>query len=290
MSDLRCAPEVRRDGSPRRSHRFPECDDAVVDPSNTVVPAAAAAEVVARAHRITVLTGAGVSTDSGIPDFRGPNGLWRRDPAAERASHLDAYLADGKLRVRAWRQRLEHAAWVAEPNAAHVALAAFERSGRLELLVTQNVDGLHQRAGSDPAVVCEVHGTIHRAMCWSCGERFAMSAVLERVAAGEDDPDCASCGGILKSDTISFGQQLDAATIDRAFLASVSCDLLIAAGTTLAVQPVAQMVPRARRAGAAVIIVNGDETELDHLATAIVRGSISALLPVVLGVHDDDAM
>jgi NAD-dependent deacetylase len=237
----------------------------------------------ARPRSIVVLTGAGISTDSGIPDFRGPDGVWTRDPAAERASTLDAYLGDPDLRRLAWQRRLVHPAWTAAPNAAHLALVELERRDVLHTLVTQNIDGLHQAAGHDPDRVVEVHGTMRRVTCWSCGATAPMAGALDRVRAGEADPACRDCGGILKSDTILFGQPLVAATVHRADAAARACDLLLAAGTSLAVYPVAGMVPVARRSGARVVIVNGAPTDLDHHADAVLRGPIGELLPAIVG-------
>ena len=169
----------------------------------------AGTDLMAQAHRITVLTGAGISTDSGIPDFRGPQGVWTKNPAAERTSTLHDYLSDPEVRRQAWQNRLHHPAWAAQPNAGHRALVELERQGRLVALLTQNIDELHQRAGNGPDVVVELHGTMRRVVCWSCGERAPMERALERVRAGEEDPTCRTCGGILKSATISFGQSLD---------------------------------------------------------------------------------
>ena len=236
---------------------------------------------VAAARHIVALTGAGISTDSGIPDFRGPQGVWTRNPAAEKQSTLQNYLADAQVRRASWQARLAHGAWRAQPNAGHRALVALERRGSLHALVTQNIDGLHQLAGSAPERVIEVHGTVRRAMCWQCGERQPMQDVLARVRAGEADPACLRCGGILKSDTISFGQALVPEVIERAFAVAAEADLLLAVGTTLQVQPVAGMVPQARRAGARVVIVNAQPTAMDALAHAVLRGPIGALLPAI---------
>lgn len=235
--------------------------------------------VLAAAERVVVLTGAGISTDSGIPDFRGPNGVWTRDPAAEKASTLSHYVSDPEVRRAAWRNRLASPAWSAEPNAGHRALVELERQGRLHTLVTQNIDELHQRAGSDPALVVEVHGTMRRVACLSCGETAPMERALERVRGGEEDPACRSCGGILKSATISFGQSLVAEDIERAFAAAEACDVLLALGTSLTVQPVSRLVPTAKQAGAAVVILNAEPTPYDGLADAVVAGSISEVLP-----------
>jgi NAD-dependent deacetylase len=235
------------------------------------------------AKRIVALTGAGISTESGIPDFRGPQGVWTKNPAAEKQSTLQNYLADPEVRRASWQARLHHSAWTAAPNAGHRALVALERRGALHALVTQNIDELHQRAGHSAARVIEVHGTMRRVVCWGCGERAPMQDALARVRAGESDPACARCGGILKSDTISFGQALVPEVIEQALRAAQEADLLLAIGTTLQVQPVASMVPIAARAGAKVVIVNDQPTAMDELADAVLRGPIGTLLPQICG-------
>jgi NAD-dependent deacetylase len=240
---------------------------------------AAVRGLVQGARRIVALTGAGISTESGIPDFRGPQGVWTRNPEAEKQATLQNYMADPDVRRRAWQSRLEHPAWRAEPNSGHRALVALERRGQLDTLITQNVDGLHQRAGSAPERVIEVHGTIWEVLCMSCGERAAMERALARVRAGEEDPACRSCGGILKSATISFGQSLVAEDLVRARDAARRADLMLAIGTTLAVYPVAGVVPEAKDAGARVVIINAEPTAMDHLADAVLRGPIGAILP-----------
>jgi NAD-dependent deacetylase len=232
-----------------------------------------------RAHRIVALTGAGISTDSGIPDFRGPQGVWTRNPEAEKMASVQHYMADPDVRKRAWKSRLESRSWLAEPNEGHRALVTLERRGKLDTLITQNVDGLHQAAGSSPDRVVEVHGTMREVMCMMCGERAAMERALARVRAGEDDPACRSCGGILKSATISFGQALVEHDIRRAQEAARRCDLMLAIGSTLSVYPVAGVVPVAKEAGARVVIVNAQPTEMDFLADAVLRASISVVLP-----------
>jgi len=231
------------------------------------------------AERIVALTGAGISTDSGIPDFRGPRGVWTRDPAAEKQSTLQHYLADPAVRRAAWRSRLDHSAWSAQPNRGHRALITLERRGKLHALVTQSIDELHQIAGNSAARVIEVHGTMRRVMCWSCGARGPMSEVLERVRAGESDPTCGTCGGILKSDTISFGQALVPEVIERALRVATEADVMLAIGTTLQVYPAAGMVPVAREAGARIVIINDQPTPMDPLADVVLRGSIGELLP-----------
>ncbi|MDQ6648788.1 MAG: NAD-dependent deacetylase [Actinomycetota bacterium] len=234
------------------------------------------------ARAVTVLTGAGISTDSGIPDFRGPDGLWTRNPAAQRMSSLRDYVADPDVRRRAWQGRRDHAAWTAAPNAGHRALVELERSGRLRALVTQNIDELHQRAGSDPDLVVEVHGTIFQVECLGCGRRTPMAEALDRVRAGEEDPPCLVCGGILKSATISFGQSLVPGVLDRARAAALDCDLFLAVGTSLTVQPVAGLARLALSAGARLVIVNAEPTPYDGLAAAVVREPIGTALPALV--------
>jgi NAD-dependent deacetylase len=238
-----------------------------------------AADLLARARRVTVLTGAGVSTDSGIPDFRGPQGVWTRDPAAERLSSLQAYVEDPEVRREAWRRRAAHPVWAARPGPAHAALVDLERSGRLLALLTQNIDELHQAAGSSPDLVVELHGTLHHVGCLSCGARAPMAEALARVAAGEDDPPCPHCGGLLKSATISFGQELDAGVLQRARRAALEADVLLAVGTSLGVHPAAGVVDLAAAAGAAVVIVNGEPTPYDPVADVVLRGGVGDVLP-----------
>ena len=235
------------------------------------------------ADRIVALTGAGISTESGIPDFRGPQGVWTKNPKAERLSNIHAYMSDPEVRKLSWQGRLEHPAWTAQPNAGHLALVELERRGALHALITQNIDGLHQLAGHAPDLVIEVHGTLREVMCMACGQRGPMGPVLDRVRAGEEDPPCRDCGGILKSATISFGQPLVAEVIDRALRAAEAADLLLAVGTSLQVYPVASLVPLARAAGARVVIVNAEPTPFDHLVDAVLREPIGAVLPSLCG-------
>ena len=235
------------------------------------------------ASSIVVLTGAGISTDSGIPDFRGPNGVWTKNPAAEKTATLQHYMADPDVRRTAWRNRLTHPARQAQPNPGHLALVTLERRGKLLALLTQNVDGLHLLAGTSPDLLVEVHGNIREVQCLPCGEHAPMERALDRVRAGEEDPPCRTCGGILKSATISFGQSLVAEDLDRADAVARSCDLLLAVGTTLAVYPIANVVPVAKSSGARVIIVNAEPTDMDHLADAVLRESISEVLPMIVG-------
>lgn len=239
---------------------------------------ARARELLSLAKRVVVLTGAGISTDSAIPDYRGPNGVWTKNPEAEKLATIQHYMASSEVRQRAWRARRATRMWDKQPNRGHQALLRLQAAGKLHTLITQNVDGLHQKAGTDPASVVEIHGTVLETTCMSCGNRLPMQETLARLEGGEDDPACLACGGILKSATISFGQSLVAADLRRAEVAAGECDLLLAIGSTLAVFPIAGVVPLAKRAGAAVVIVNGEPTEMDDLADVVVHGSISEVL------------
>ena len=234
------------------------------------------------ARRVVVLTGAGISTDSGIPDFRGPQGVWTKNPVAEKLSDIRYYVADREVRKASWQSRLDHPAFSAQPNAGHLALVALERRGKLHALITQNIDGLHIKAGNSPNLVVEVHGNVHKAICLSCGRKGPMQETLDRVRAGEEDPECRDCGGMLKSDTISFGQALVPEVIDRALSAAQEADLLLAVGSTLQVYPVAGAVPIAKQTGARVVIMNAQETQFDGIADAVLRGNISVELPLAV--------
>ncbi|WP_346618919.1 NAD-dependent deacylase [Blastococcus montanus] len=235
------------------------------------------------ASRITVLTGAGISTDSGIPDYRGPNGVWTRDPDAEKLVTLSYYVRDPDIRRRAWLMRRDMGAHDVRPNPGHAALVDLEQQGRLRALVTQNVDGLHQAAGSSPGLVIEVHGTVHEVECLSCRDRTSMADALARVDAGEPDPACSVCGGILKSATISFGQMLDPDVIDAAAAAARDCDVLLAVGTSLQVHPAAGLVDLAAASGARVVVVNAEPTPYDDVADLVVREPIGTALPRLVG-------
>ncbi|SNS21695.1 NAD-dependent deacetylase [Geodermatophilus pulveris] len=233
------------------------------------------------AGRVTVLTGAGISTDSGIPDYRGPQGLWTRDPDAEELVTLSSYVADPDVRRRAWLMRRDTAPG-ARPNAGHRALVDLERQGRLRALLTQNVDGLHQAGGSSAELVVELHGTVHEVECLACRDRTTMAEALARVDAGEPDPACRVCGGVLKSATVSFGQALDPAVVEAAAEAATDCDVLLAVGTSLTVHPAAGLVDLAARSGARVVVVNAEPTPYDPLADLVVREPIGTSLPRLL--------
>jgi NAD-dependent deacetylase len=235
------------------------------------------------AGRITVLTGAGISTDSGIPDYRGPDGVWTTNPSAQRMVTIADYLADPEVRVGAWQERLLHPAWTAEPGPGHRALVGLERTGRLRVIATQNIDGLHQAAGSDPRLVLELHGTLREAACLSCGRRTSMREALDRVEAGEPDPPCLACGGLQRSATIAFGQSLDPEVLAAATAAARDADLFMAVGTSLTVQPAANLCAVALDAGARLVIVNAQPTPYDTFAAAVLSAPIGEVLPALVG-------
>jgi NAD-dependent deacetylase len=239
---------------------------------------------IAEARQIVVLTGAGISTESGIPDFRGPQGLWTKNPAAEKTATLSYYVSDPEIRRQAWQNRVRSEMWHAEPNAGHRALAELERVAALHTLVTQNVDGLHQAAGSSPERIVEIHGTVHEAKCLGCGWRGAMEPVLDRVRAGDDDPACEDCGGILKSATISFGENLVPEDLDRARRAASGADLFLAAGTSLGVYPAAALPEFALANGARLVILNAQETPFDDHADAVRREQLGDVLPALVSI------
>jgi len=237
---------------------------------------------ISEAEYVVALTGAGTSTESGIPDFRGPRGVWTKNPRAERLSSIDHYMADSQVRAEAWKARLESPTWSARPAPGHEALAELERRGNLQTLITQNIDGLHQLAGSSPERLVEIHGTMREVVCMRCGDRRPAQVVLDRVRGGESDPECRDCGGILKSATISFGQPLVGADLRRSEAAAAACDLFLAIGTSLVVYPVAALPQIALDAGARLVIINGEPTPYDHAADAVITGPIGEVLPAVV--------
>lgn len=231
---------------------------------------------------VAILSGAGISTDSGIPDYRGPNGLWRKDPEAEKLVTYDFYMADPEIRRHSWQMRRTSATWAAEPNAAHRAVAELERSGTPVRVITQNVDGLHQLAGLPARKVLELHGTAREVVCTRCHARSPMAGALARVEAGEADPPCTVCGGILKSATVMFGERLDPVVLGEAVSITKACEVFIAVGTTLQVQPAASLAGIAVDNGARLIVVNAEPTPYDELAEATIREPIGTALPALL--------
>jgi len=241
-------------------------------------------ELIRDAQRIVVLTGAGISTASGIPDFRGPQGVWTKDPTAERRATIQHYVADPEHRKRTWKARIDGDMWRGdgEPNAGHLALAELERRAALDTLVTQNVDGLHLLAGNSPEKVIEIHGNLREAKCIGCGWHGPMEETIDRVRAGEEDPACLHCGGILKSATISFGENLVPADLRRAQLAAAAADLFLAIGTSLVVYPVAGLPELALQNGATLVVLTAEETPYDGYAAAVVRDRLEEVLPVIV--------
>ncbi|MDQ0906508.1 NAD-dependent deacetylase [Streptomyces canus] len=231
---------------------------------------------------VALLSGAGISTDSGIPDYRGPNGLWRKDPEAEKLVTYDYYMSDPEIRRRSWQMRRANRTLKAEPNAAHVAVAELERSGVPVRVITQNVDGLHQLAGMPARKVLELHGTARQVVCTKCHARGPMEDALGRVEAGEADPPCLECGGILKSATVMFGERLDPVVLGEAVAITKAYQVFVAVGTTLQVQPAADLAGVAVDHGARLVIVNADPTPYDDQADEVIREPIGTALPELL--------
>jgi NAD-dependent deacetylase len=246
---------------------------------------------------VAFLTGAGISTDSGIPDYRGPNGLWTRDPDAEKLVTYDYYMADPEIRQRSWRLRRETAALDAEPNTAHQAITDLYRSGQVDVcVITQNTDGLHQLAGLPADRVLELHGSARWVICTNCGARTPMREALLRVTGvpgdqgvhgdqgvpAEPDPPCLVCGGILKAATVMFGETLDPAVLGAAIDVARTCEVLFAVGSSLSVQPAASLAGLAAQAGARLVIVNAEPTPYDAIADEVIREPIASALPALL--------
>ncbi|MBC9726648.1 Sir2 family NAD-dependent protein deacetylase [Streptomyces sp. TRM68367] len=231
---------------------------------------------------VALLSGAGISTDSGIPDYRGPNGLWQRDPEAQKLVTYEYYMGDPEIRRRSWQMRRRNRTLQAQPNAAHQAVAELEKSGVPVRVITQNVDGLHQLAGMPDRKVLELHGTARRVVCTGCHASGPMEDALARVEAGEEDPPCLECGGILKSATVMFGERLDPEVLGEALAISKACQIFIAVGTSLQVQPAAALTGVAADHGARLVIVNAEPTPYDDRADEVIREPIGTALPELL--------
>ncbi len=244
---------------------------------------AQAREWIASARRIVGFTGAGISTESGIPDFRSPNGVWARN----RTVYFQEFVSNEADRVEAWRQKVE--TWPpirdAKPNPGHYAFVELARRGQLRAMITQNIDRLHQRSGLDPELVLELHGTTTEAACLNCGNRIPMDEAVERVQKGERAPRCLPCGGLLKPATISFGQTLPEDVLTQCQLAAQSCDVFLAVGSSLVVYPAAAFPSVAKGAGARLIIVNRTETPLDEIADIVLREEIGKVLPAIVSAQ-----
>ncbi|MEU8483912.1 Sir2 family NAD-dependent protein deacetylase [Streptomyces sp. NPDC048641] len=231
---------------------------------------------------VAILSGAGISTDSGIPDYRGPNGLWRRDPEAEKLVTYEHYMGDPEIRRRSWQMRRKNRTLAAEPNDAHRAVADLEQAGVPVRVITQNVDGLHQLAGMPARKVLELHGSARSFVCTDCQARGPMEDALARVEAGEDDPPCLVCGGILKSATVMFGERLDPVVLGEAVAITKACQVFVAVGSSLQVQPAAGLAGVAAEHGARLVIVNAEATPYDALADELIREPIGTALPKLL--------
>lgn len=227
-------------------------------------------------NRILVFTGAGISTESGIPDFRGPNGVWTRIDPSEFT--FDKWLTRPETRRKAWAMRAESGTLDAEPNDGHRAIAALWESGLLVGVVTQNIDGLHAAAGLPPSALVEIHGNARTVGCLECSETWPTETVIDWVRAGDPDPHCPDCGGIIKSTTISFGQQLEPTTIAQAYAWAEACDAVLAVGSTLSVYPAADVPASAARRGAPYVIINRGPTDHDHLCDIRLEGGAGEIL------------
>jgi len=229
-----------------------------------------AARLLREARRAVAFTGAGVSTESGIPDFRSPGGLWEEFDPDEFSYQRFVSSAEAREKMWRWGLSIYPALRDAEPNPGHRALAALEEAGRVRCVITQNIDDLHRRAGSRNVI--ELHGNVTRVGCLSCGAECSREALHARLTAGDYDPRCDACGGILKSKTISFGQPMPEPETRNAFIEAEACDLMVVLGSSLVVYPAASLVPTAVRAGARLILINLTETPFDHLADVVIRG------------------
>jgi NAD-dependent deacetylase len=240
-----------------------------------------AVELIARADHVVGFTGAGISTESGIPDFRSPGGVW----ATNRTVDYAEFLSSRAGRIEYWRQKA--LSWPAmrdaAPNAGHRAFVELERRGQLAAMITQNIDGLHQRAGQSPDLVIELHGTMTHALCLSCGDRVEMDEAVRRVESGDLAPECEKCGGLLKPATVSFGQAMPELAMRRAIQACQGCDVFLAVGSSLVVHPAASLPLLAKQSGAALVIVNRTPTPLDDVADLVVREEIGQALPRLIG-------
>jgi NAD-dependent deacetylase len=234
------------------------------------------AQKIAEAGRNVVFTGAGISTESGIPDFRSQGGLWDR----YQPIYFDDFMASKEARIEYWRRKSDmyHDLVQAKPNPAHLALVQLYEMGLLEAVITQNVDGLHQEAGLPDDRVIELHGNTRRARCMSCGQTITDHEAQQRIEAGDLAPEC-DCGGYLKPDTISFGQSMPVQAVQRATALSQNCDFFMVVGSTLLVQPAASMPLYAKQFGAFLAIVNLSETPCDGLCDVLIRSKAGEVLP-----------
>lgn len=244
------------------------------------------AGMIAKAKKVVVFTGAGISTESGIPDFRGPGGLWTKyDPDD---FTIDKFLGSHATRKKMW-QRLREGGLMedAMPNAAHYAIVDLEKMGKLSALVTQNVDNLHQKAGSNPALIRELHGNMQILVCLNCRERYPIAMVKEKYADSDNVPTCEYCRGILKPDVIFFGEALPQQTLTQAMREAEECDLMMVIGSSLVVYPAAYVPVQAKQAGADLVIINKGETEQDHQADVRIDAAAGETMTKIINMIKD---
>ncbi|MBI2911839.1 MAG: sigma factor regulator FecR [Chloroflexi bacterium] len=239
-----------------------------------------AAGLLAGAERVVVFSGAGISTESGIPDFRSPGGVWTREDPSQFT--FDKFLSDPAVRRRSWQRFRERAGQTVEPNAAHRAIADLHAMGKLDCVITQNVDGLHQEAGVPDHLILELHGNSRRVACLRCDRPYGREEILWRLAGGDDSPTCVACGGLLKTATISFGQAMPVETTAEAEQRSRQCDLMLVVGSTLVVYPAALMPEYALRSGARLVMVNLMETPLDSQCHVRIWAKAGDILPAIV--------
>lgn len=240
-----------------------------------------AVDVLRHTEQLLVFSGAGLSTESGIPDFRGPDGLWTKvDPDD---FTIERYVVNSDLRVRGWRMHVDGELWGArsavEPNAGHRAIVRLFEAERLAGVVTQNIDGLHYKSGLPDDMVAELHGNVRNSHCLGCGARWPTETVLEWVESGEEDPTCPDCGGIVKTDTVMFGEMLPEQEVRQASLFQAVCDAVLVVGSTVSVWPAADIVMRAVHQSKPLVVINRGDTEVDHLAAVKIDAAIGDVLP-----------
>jgi len=235
-------------------------------------------ELIKEAEHILVFSGAGLSTESGIPDFRSPGGLWSKYDPSE--FYFDRFLSEERARATYWKMSTEsyHIMKDARPNRAHLAVKTLETMGKLLAVVTQNIDRLHHKAGNSPDRIIEIHGTLFSVSCLSCGKTYDRDDIDDRITSGVAVPTCDDCGGILKPDTISFGQAMPEDKMAKSFTLARESDLCMALGSSLVVYPAASIPSVALESGAKLMIINRDETPLDPEADVVVHGSLSEVL------------
>lgn len=240
-------------------------------------------KLIERSTRAVVFTGAGISTESGIPDFRSPGGVWSKN----RVIYFDEFVRSREARVEAWTRLFDGRGTIkaATPNAGHRAVSRLVDIGKVSDVITQNIDGLHQASGVPAAKVIEVHGNATYAKCLSCGQRVEFDEIEPAFKATKEPPACKACGGIVKSATISFGQAMPEEEMERASDTALACDLFLAIGSSLVVYPAAGLPIAAKRGGAKLVILNRDPTELDHMADLVINAEIGPTLAKVVGVN-----